>query len=104
MKVRGMLTDSVKKQAEEYLGRCFTQTELRLYPYICDRAINNGRIERSKTTEEEQDILQTLENEGRLYREYPSYMHPTKDFYMFMQKILMETDSTTAEEMQETEN
>lgn len=31
-KPRGMLTDETKAKAEEYLGREFTQKELRLYP------------------------------------------------------------------------
>ncbi len=88
MKGRGMLYEELKQKAEAYLGREFTQKELRLYPYIVDCALNSRRIERSKTHEEEQDIISMLEKEGRLYREYPSYMHPTREFWMFMCEIL----------------
>lgn len=98
IKPRGCLTESFVKEAKEYLGRDITQTELRLYPYLCDCAINHSRVERMKTTDEEQDIMIALEKEGRLVREYPSYMHPTKEFYMFMQKALVECYVETAED------
>lgn len=97
-KSRGCLTEHFEKEAKEYLGRDITLRELRLYPYLCDCAINHSRIERVKTTEEEQEIMIILEKEGRLVREYPSYMHPTKEFYMFMQKALMECYVITAED------
>ena len=97
-KARGCITENFKKEAREYLGRDISQTELRLYPYLCDCAINWRGVERIKTTEEEQDIMRVLEKEGRLLREYPSYMHPTKEFYMFMQKALVECYVITAED------
>lgn len=97
-KIRGFLTESFANEAREYLGRELTQKELRLYPYLCDCAINWSRVERVKTTEEEQDIMRVLEKEGRLVREYPSYMHPTKEFYMFMQRALVECYVETAED------
>lgn len=97
-KLRGCLTEKFKQEAKEYLGRDITQKELRLYPYLCDCAINHSRVERVKTTEEEQEIMKVLEKEGLLVREYPSYMHPTKEFYMFMQKALMECYVITAED------
>lgn len=97
--MRGMLTESIKQRAERYLGREFTQEELRLYPYLCYCAINDERVGRSRTTDAEQDIIQKLESEGRLLREYPSYMHPTRQFYMFMQDILVDTYIVTAEDM-----
>lgn len=100
-KMRGCLTESFKKEAKEYLGRDITQKELRLYPYLCDCAINWSRVERVKTTDEEQDIMIVLEKEGHLVREYPSYMHPTKEFYMFMQKALVECYVETAEDYRE---
>lgn len=89
-KPRGLLTNATKAKAEEYLGREFTQKELRLYPYLCSCAVDHSRIERSKTDDEEQEIIRMLEAEGRLLREYPSYMHPTKDFFEFMTKIVGE--------------
>ena len=70
-KPRGMLTTEIKEKAEKYLSREFTVKELKLYPYLCSCAVDHQRIERSKTSEEEQDIIQVLEKEGRLYREYP---------------------------------
>ena len=99
-KTRGCLTENFKKEAKEYLGREITQKELRLYPYLCDCAINWGMVERVKTDEEEQELIKILEKEGRLVREYPSYMHPTKEFYMFMQKALVECYVITAEDYQ----
>ena len=98
-KMRGCLTESFAKEAKEYLGRELTQKELRLYPYLCDCAINRSIVERVRTTDEEQDIMIVLEKEGRLVREYPSYMHPTKEFYMFMQKALVECYVITAEDL-----
>lgn len=100
-KRRGCLTEEFKREANEYLGRELSQTELRLYPYLCDCAINWSRVERVKTTEEEQEIMIVLEKEGRLVREYPSYMHPTKEFYMFMQRAIVECYVETAEDLQE---
>lgn len=101
VKGRGCLTEAIAQEAREYLGRELTQKELRLYPYLCDCAINRCRVERLKTDEAEQKIMSTLEAEGRLLREYPSYMHPTKDFYMFMQKVLCECYVVTAEDLRE---
>lgn len=97
-KNRGCLTENFKKEAKEYLGREITQKELRLYPYLCYCAVNEERVSRVKTDDEEQEIITILEKEGRLVREYPSYMHPTKDFYMFMQKALVECYVITAED------
>ncbi len=97
--MRGMLTNAIRKRAELYLHRAFTQEELRLYPYLCDCAINHARVERSKITETERDIIQQLEDEGRLLRTYPGYMHPTREFYLFMQDILVDTYVETAEDM-----
>ena len=98
MERRGFLTEAFAKEAKEYLGRDFTQIELRLYPYLTYCAVNHQKVERLKTTDTEQDIISMLEKEGRLVREYPSYMHPTKDFYMFMQKAILECYVLTAEE------
>ena len=100
-KARGCLTENFKNEAKEYLGREITQKELRLYPYLCFCAVDCQRIDRAKTTDEEQEIMKILENEGRLVREYPSYMHPTKEFYMFMQKALVECYVITAEDYKE---
>jgi hypothetical protein len=97
-KRRGFLTEEFKQEANKYLGRELTITELRLYPYLCLCAVDWQRVERSKTTPEEQEIMKMLEKEKRLVREYPSYMHPTKEFYMFMQKALMECYVITAED------
>ena len=97
-KTRGCLTENFKKEAKEYLGREITQKELRLYPYLCYCAVNSEKVSRVKTDDEEQELIKLLENEGRLVREYPSYMHPTKDFYMFMQKAQVECYVITAED------
>lgn len=97
--MRGVLTNEIKERAEHYLHREFTQEELRLYPYLCYGAVDHERIERSRTTETEQDIIRKLEEEGRLLREYPSYMHPTREFYMFMQDLIVDTYVETAEDM-----
>lgn len=98
MKQRGFLTEDFKQEAYKYLGRELTQKELRLYPYLCVCAIDWQRIERQKTTPEEQEIIKMLEKEKRLLREYPSYMHPTEEFYIFMQKALMRCYVITAED------
>ena len=98
---RGMLTPEIKAKAEKYLGREFTQKELRLYPYMQFCMINSQRIERARTDEEEQEILKTLEREGRIKREYPSYFHPTCEFWMFMNDILAGAYIETAEEYME---
>lgn len=63
-KSRGTMTPELKQKAEEYLGREFTTEELRFYPYLCSCAVDHQRIERSKTTEEEQDIMRVLEKRG----------------------------------------
>ena len=98
IKSRGCLTENFKNEAKEYLGREITQEELRLYPYLCFCAVDHERISRGKTTDEEQEIMAILETEGHLVREYPSYMHPTKEFYMFMQKAIVECYVITAED------
>ena len=97
-KARGCLTENFENEAKEYLGREITQEELRLYPYLCFCAVDHARISREKTTEKEQEIMKILEREGHLVREYPSYMHPTKEFYMFMQKSIVECYVITAED------
>ena len=96
---RGILTAEVKERAERYLNREFSQTELRLYPYLCDCALNSRRVERIKTTDEEQSIITRLEQEKRLRREYPSYMHPTREFFLFMQECLVDTYIEIADEL-----
>lgn len=98
-KPRGCLTEEIKRKAEQYLGRKFTQDELRLYPYLCDCALNRVHIERVKTSPEEQDIMSMLESEGRLKREYPSYMHPTREFWMFMSECLADSYVVLAEDL-----
>ena len=98
-KPRGILTEELKKKAEQYLGREFTQDELRLYPYLCDRALNRARIERARTSPEEQDIMSMLESEGRLKREYPSYMHPTREFWAIMNECLADSYVLLAEDL-----
>lgn len=98
-KSRGCLTEELKKKAEQYLGREFTQDELRLYPYLCYCSLNDARIERAKTTPEEQDIIHMLESEGRLQREYPSYMHPTREFWVFMNECLADSYVILAEDL-----
>lgn len=98
MKGRGILYEELKQKAETYLGREFTQKELRLYPYLVDRALNSQRVERAKLRDGEQEIIELLEKEGRLKREYPSFMHPTRDFWMFMCEILGDSYVELADE------
>ena len=95
-----MLTPEVALYAEQYLGREFTQNELRLYPYLCDCMINRRRVEAARTTQEEQEILRTLEKEAHIVREYPSYFYPEREFYLFMQECLVDTYIKTKEEIE----
>ena len=96
---RGVLTEEVKEKAEKYLGREFTQRELRLYPYIQYCVMNGGYISREKTNEEERVILQRLTNEKHWIRDYPADFYPTKDFWMFINDILSDTYVTLAEDL-----
>lgn len=101
--LRGFLTSEIKEKAEKYLNREFTQTELRLYPYIQYCCMNGGYIGREKTSEKERVILQQLVNEKHLIRDYPADFYPTKDFWMFMNDILTDAYVVTAEELEETD-
>ena len=96
---RGILTDKIKEKAEKYLGREFTQKELRLYPYMQYCFMNEGRIDRQHTNTEERDILQNLVDEHRLVREYPAYFAPTREFWMFMNDILADAYVILAEDL-----
>lgn len=98
---RGMLTKELKEKAEIYLGREFTQKELRLYPYIVYCVTNGGYIDRSKTDEEEQEMLITLEKEGRLKREYPARFFPTREFWNFMNDCLADSYVILADDLEE---
>lgn len=100
-KTRGYLNENLKTKAEKYLGREFTQTELRLYPYLVYCLTNGGYLDRSKTSSEERDIIHLLESEGRIIREYPAYLYPTRDFWMFMNECLADSYVTLVEDLVE---
>ena len=85
---RGMLTDEIKEKAERYLGRKFTQKELRLYPYLQYCMLNSQKVERVRIDPDEQDILDKLVEENQVVREYPSFYKPTKRFCNFLCEIL----------------
>lgn len=97
---RGMLAKELKEKAENYLGREFTQKELRLYPFIVYCMTNGGYIPRDKTNEEELEMLRTLEKEGRLKREYPARFFPTREFWHFMNDCLADSYVTLAEDLE----
>ena len=104
MKLRGCIYPELKEKAENYLGREFTQTELRLYPYLTYVFVNNGKVERNKISDEERLILETLKSEGRIVREYPNYYYPTKEFWMFINEILTDSYVTLVEDIEEKKN
>lgn len=99
-KLRGCLNDELRQRAEQYLGRTFTQTELRLYPYLSYCCQNGARVERAKITDEEHKILKQLEDEGHIRRGYPSYLYPTRSFWAFMHDCLADSYVTLAEDLQ----
>ena len=98
-KIRGCLNENLKIKAEKYLGREFTQEELRLYPYLVYCLTNGGCIDRSAITLKERDIISLLESEGRIIREYPNYLYPTRDFWMFMNDCLADSYVMLAEDI-----
>ena len=98
---RGTLTKEIKEKAEKYLGREFTQKELRLYPYMQYCFMNDGRIDRQHIDTEERDILYKLVDEHRLIREYPPYFVPTREFWAFMNDILADAYVILAEDLKQ---
>ena len=102
-KLRGMLTEALKNKAENYLGREFTQKELRLYPFIVYCVINGGRIPREKINEQERKLLHLLMDEGRLKRNCPDYYYPTREFWSFMNDCLADSYVVLAEDVTEQE-
>ena len=100
-KIRGCLNENLKTKAEKYLGRGFTQRELRLYPYLTYCFANNGYVDRSKISSEERDIIRLLISEGRIIRERESYFCPTRDFWMFMNECLADSYVTLVEDLVE---
>ena len=87
-KNRGMLTDSIREKASQFLKREITQKELRLYPYI-DYSIKNAcnGWSYNKMDTEEIRILNQLYKENHLIYS-PEKVVVSKPFYDFMQEIL----------------
>ena len=97
---RGILTKEIKEKAEKYLGREFTQKELRLYPYMQYCFMNyEGHIERAKLRDGESEILRQLVNEHHLIRVYPAEFSPAREFWAFMNDILADTYVILAEDL-----
>lgn len=101
--LRGCLTKEIKEKAEKYLGREFTVTELRLYPYIQYCVMNGGYIERSKINAEERDILRNLESEKNLIRGFSGQIYPTREFWMFLNDIMADTYVALVEDIERNE-
>ena len=90
---RGKITVDIANKGSRFLGRVFTQKELRLYPYLSFCFLNNGKIEFTRTDKEEQAILQVLENAGHIKiternANGTAKIYPTKQFYDFLNNIL----------------
>lgn len=101
--LRGYLTDDVREKAEAYLGRDFTTTELRLYPYIQYCVMNGGEIDRSKISDDESTYLKYLIIEKHMIRRHPNSFYPTREFWMFMNDILADTYVELAEDIERDE-
>ena len=89
--MRGKLTEALKKKGEAFLGREFTQKELRLYPYI-DYCIKNNcqGWSFSKMNATELDIIDQLEEDGCLVYSAEKVV-VSRAFYNFMQDMLAES-------------
>lgn len=86
--MRGFLTEESKKLSIRFLGRLITQKELRLYPYLSYISINNGELEIPRMDVDELNIINVLDKEGHIKMAGMVKVVFSKDFYMFMQKIL----------------
>lgn len=88
MNYRGVLTPKIKEKAEKYLGREFTQKELRLYPYIQYCCVNSKPIDRRQIDKEEFDLLEKLDDENRIIWDVASCIHPSREFWTFICDII----------------
>ncbi|WP_109078960.1 hypothetical protein [Aggregatibacter kilianii] len=61
---RGMLTDEIMAKAQELLGYEFTQTELRLMPYLQYCVINDNNVDPKHINSAERNILMNWQNQG----------------------------------------
>ena len=86
--IRGCLTEQIQEVSKKFLGREITTNELRLYPYIDYVLKNGGRIDRSKLSIPEQDIIDMWKEEGNFNWGYGAIISVTKEFYDYMQEIL----------------
>lgn len=67
--MRGQLTEELKEDLRikrSLRDREITLTELRLYPYLLYLAVNNGKIERGKVTQEEMRVIKDYVDKGWL--------------------------------------
>ena len=85
------MTDELAKKGESILGHPMTATELRLIPYVHYCAVNQQSIDRSRTNQEEHEILRGWTDRG-LCRCFPFNVEvaPSNNFWQFMCDVLFD--------------
>ena len=99
---RGKLNTKIMEISKKFIGRIITIDELRLLPYLDYILKNGGDINRERINNEEYEILisfsekqyitlnDDLDEDGYKNR-YFKITCKSKDFYMFIQKVLYES-------------
>lgn len=87
--MRGQLTEELKEDLRikrSLNGREITLTELRLYPYLLYLAVNDGKIERGKVTQEEMRVIKEFVDRGVL--EIEPRVKPNEFLWEFMNYVV----------------
>lgn len=86
---RGQLTQRIKDESVEFLGREITLQELRLLPYIMECILNLQKFDFNKITSAENQILMEFVEGGFITgRNIYEKFNVSKDFYNFITEIL----------------
>jgi hypothetical protein len=107
---RGALSKEVQRLALLFLKREIDLKELRLYPYIDYVSKNFSRVDLNRLDPDEDGILFTLCVEGHLSIEDKGaecgevYISITKDFYIYLQRVLWVSYVEKKLEKQEAKN
>lgn len=93
---RGNLNTEIIEISKKFMGKPITIDELRLLPYIDFQLKNEGCIDRKRINDAENKILHDFEKANYITLIYTSsgkieITCKSKEFYMFMQKVLYES-------------
>lgn len=89
MAKRGELTPQIEQRMKAWLGRDVTERELRLYPYLLYRMVNERFLNPMHINGEERAVLRLLKDGGHI-EGGATGLAMTKDFFLFANGIVFD--------------